>query len=333
MIKYMMCSFICILAFGQSVSEIVSLQYISPPELMFELHHQYAFNERNEIVIDEQAVHMTINNSSNKILLTGTLTGVNKAKELIRFLDVPPRQIVIEAKIIEINNEKLSELGMDWQYVLDNTSLYSTPEFRWSELIERRNAQETQTEMKNYSIHEHAKNYLNLGDFLKIIQEKDIGKVVSIPKIVTTNNQEGMILDGSRVTYVTRYSSHVDVFETQVMTAGLSLAVTPSLGESGYLKLQISAKVTTLGQVISGSPSETGQIIENIVVVKNGEEFLLGGFNTTQTEKHKRKVPILGTILPFLFTRTKEVNVTKDFLIVLKPTVIDLTPVEIPDLE
>lgn len=331
--RYIILGIMCSLGFGQMVSEVVALQYISPSELMQELHVQYTFNENNEIILDGRIVHLTINRSINKVLLTGTENGVNSAKELIDFLDVPPRQIVIEAKIVEINNERLSELGMDWQTLIDNTYLYGSPEFRWHEDVQDYGSGEIQTTTKSYGIHMSTQVHMPLGAFLKIIQDKGVGRIVNTPKIVTTNNQEGMILDGSRVTYVTRYSSYADVFETQEMTAGLSLAVTPSLGESGYLKLQINAKVTTLGQVISGSPSETGQIIENTVIVKNGEEFLLGGFNTTQTEKHKRKVPILGTILPFLFSRTKEISVTRDFLIVLKPSVIDLTSVEIPDIE
>jgi type II secretory pathway component GspD/PulD (secretin) len=174
---------------------------------------------------------------------------------------------------------------------------------------------------------------ITVGDLLKIIQEAGIGKIISVPQIVTINNKEGTILDGDRITYVTRYSSYANIFETQEMTAGLYLSVIPSLGESGYLKLIVNAKVTSLGEAISGSPSETGQIIENTVIVKDGAEFLLGGFKKTEKSKFKRKVPILGTILPFLFSRTIEMETVKDFLIVLKPTVIDLKSPDIPKLK
>jgi protein transport protein HofQ len=324
--------------FGQRVdlpvtTEIVHLQYITPIELMEELSSQYSFDGRNEVVINSKTVHFTINNATNQVMLTGDANSISSALQLIDFLDVPSRQIVIEAKIVEINNEKMSELGMDWQTLLDRTGVSAQPSM--SERYDERNINGSITETREsvYNFFGNASTGLYLGDFLKIIQEKKIGRVTNVPTIVTTNNKEGTILDGSRVTYVTRYSSNSELFETQEMTAGLFLSVIPSLGESGYLKLQITAKLTELGQIISGSPSETGQIIENTVIVKDGEEFILGGFKTNEKSQYKRKVPVLGTILPFLFSRTENIEIMKDFLIVLKPTVIDLNPVEVPKLE
>jgi type IV pilus assembly protein PilQ len=175
--------------------------------------------------------------------------------------------------------------------------------------------------------------YFTIGDILKIIQENGAGKIVSVPKIVTTNNKKGTILDGYRIHYVNKAVGYANIYETQEMTAGLSLTVTPSLGESGYLKMNINAKLTTLAEIVGGSPSELGQIIENTVIVKNGEEFLLGGFKKTESSKLRRKIPILGTILPFLFSRTITKETTKDFLIVLKPTVINLNPPEVPEIK
>jgi type II secretory pathway component GspD/PulD (secretin) len=313
--------------------EIVHLQYITPIELMEELTAQYTFDGRNEVMINGSAVHFTINNATNQVMLTGDANTILSALQLIKFLDVPSRQIVIEAKIVEINNEKLSELGMDWQYFLDRTEIHSSGSMHKSIYETVTDGITDRDEITNYQISNSVGNYMKAGDFLKIIQEKEIGRVTNVPTIVTTNNKEGTILDGSRVTYVTRYSSNLELFETQEMTAGLFLSVIPSLGESGYLKLQITAKLTELGQIISGSPSETGQIIENTVIVKDGEEFILGGFKTTEKSQYKRKVPVLGTILPFLFSRTENVEILKDFLIILKPAVIDLNPIEIPEIE
>ncbi len=314
-------------------TEIVHLQYITPIELMEELTAQYTFDGRNEVMINDRTVHFTTNNATNQVMLTGDSNSISSALQLIRFLDVPSRQIVIEAKIVEINNEKLNELGMDWQILLDNTRLHAQPFMRESYNKQNLDGNIIENSQSMYSFDGNATASIYMGDFLKIIQEKEIGRVTNVPTIVTTNNKEGTILDGSRITYVTRYSSNSELFETQEMTAGLFLSVIPSLGESGYLKLQITAKLTKLGQIISGSPSETGQIIENTVIVKDGEEFILGGFKTTEKSKYTRKVPVLGSILPFLFSRTEDIEIMKDFLIILKPTVIDLNPVEIPELE
>jgi type II secretory pathway component GspD/PulD (secretin) len=319
---------------GSSVTtDIVHLKYISPVELMQELTDQYDFSGRNEVLINRQVVHFTVNNATNQVMLTGDSNSILNALRLIEFLDVPSRQIVIEAKIIEINNEKLSELGMDWQYILDRTGVSGQPSMYEEHYEHRTDGSASEIRDSEYKFFGNASANINLGEFLKIIQDSEIGRITSVPRIVTTNNKEGTILDGSRVTYVTRYSSNNELFETEEMTAGLYLSVIPSLGKSGYIKMQITAKLTELGQVISGSPSETGQIIENIVIVKEGEEFMLGGFKTTEESQYKRKVPVLGTILPFLFSHTENIEIVKDFLIVLKPMVIDLNPLKIPELD
>ena len=315
-------------------TKVIQLRYISPLELREELATQYLFDEHNMLSINGARLYCVFNNSTNQVMVNGDTTALSKAIELIKFLDTPPRQIIIEAKIVEINNEKLSDLGMDWHTLLDRVQLSGYPD------VQRHYYKAIEEGIVTSDILQHSTTFrgsvgfsINLGEFLKLIKEKGIGHIVSVPKIVTTNNKKASILDGSRITYVTRYSSYADLYKTEEMSAGLMLTVTPSLGESGYIKLNVIAKLTRLGEIIADSPSESGQIIENTVIVRDGEEFLLGGFKTEEKIKTRRKVPILGTILPFLFSRTVETETTKNFLIVLKPTVIDLKPVKIPDLK
>lgn len=312
-----------------AMTKEVKLNYVSPVELEVALKANNLLDDKNILIKNNGSVHFIFNNSTNQIMLTGDSLSIAEAIQIIAFLDVPPRQIIIEAKMIEVDNQRINQIGIDWQYLLDKVKVgpyYDIQESRYEQDLSHE-----KSVSKRYGF--NIDMPITVGDLLKIIQETGIGRIVSIPQIVTTNNKEGTILDGDRITYVTRYSSYANIFETQEMTAGLSLSVTPSLGESGYMKLIVNAKVTSLGQLISGSPSESGQIIENTVVVKSGEEFLLGGFKKTEKSKFKRKIPILGTILPFLFSRTVEMEIVKDFLIVLKPTVIDLKSPEIPKLE
>jgi len=316
---------------GLIVPKIVPLRYISPVELKEELSTQNCLNEKNVLTINDSRVRFIFNNSTNQVLLIGDSLSISNALQLIEFLDVPPRQIIIEAKIVEINNEKMSQLGMDWQSLLDKT--YLSPRTYVDRDVIKQTHIPSETDVSRYGYQIQTQSYISVGELLKIIQDSDIGKIISVPRIVTTNNKMGTILDGSRITYVTRYSSYANIYETQEMTAGLSLSVIPSLGESEYLKLIVTAKLTSLGEIIAGSPSESGQIIQNTVIVKDGEEFLLGGFKKTETSKQTSKVPILGTILPFLFSRTTNVEIMKDFLIVLKPTVIDLNPPAVPEIE
>ena len=110
------------------------------------------------------------------------------------------------------------------------------------------------------------------------------------------------------------------------MDAGLSLSVLPSLGESGYITMKISAELTSLQKpniYHEGSPVKEGQIIENTVVVKDGESVLLGGRSRIIEEKSRKRFPVLGHILPFLFSREITNNEEVESFVILTPRDVD----------
>lgn len=109
------------------------------------------------------------------------------------------------------------------------------------------------------------------------------------------------------------------------------LSVTPSLGQSRILKLDVNAKLTTL--VDPKTPTESGQILENTVIVKDGASIVLGGFKRTEKIKINRKTPIFGYILPFLFSRDIYVESTRDVLIILSQKIIDLNIPAVPEIK
>lgn len=316
-------------------SEFYNLKYISPDDLVSTLSlsldefgcYQYHF--------DSSIIKFRISFNNNKILLTGNDSDIVEIKSILKEIDVAPRQIIIEAKIIEIDNEKADELGFDWNYLMDKIEVSRiSANWQWDkDVIDDRDYNRTSTrETKNARA--DIANGISLSQFLNLIQESGAGKITNVPQIVTTNNKKGTIFDGEKIRYVSSLSSYNNIYKTEEISAGLMLAVTPSLGESGYLQLNVLAKYSTLGpdrsEKIRSTPSEIGQSIENSVIVKNGESLLLGGFKRTEKYTVKKKFPVLGTILPFLFSKTINVETTKDVYIVLTPTVIDLDVPEIP---
>ena len=318
-------------------TETLSLSYISPADLIESLLLEKSSSEGHELKIHNSIIYIRFNESNNQVLLNGLQDQITEAKELIKFFDVPPRQIIIEVKIVEIDDQKLDEIGLDWQNLLDRTRFgisYDTDHSK-TEQETKYDGDQSSYDRDDKTTRSTSRLSVQLGtftagDLINIIRETDAGKIINIPHIVTTNNRTGKILDGHKITYVTRYSSYTNLFETQELTAGLSLSVTPSIGASGYLKLDVIAKLTSLGQIISGSPSESGQILENTIIVKDQESFLLGGFKQTETRKVRRKVPILGTILPFLFSKHIDIEINKNILLILTPRIIDLNTTEIP---
>jgi type II secretory pathway component GspD/PulD (secretin) len=292
-------------------------------------------------------VEVRRNEAANLVLFTGSPGDVAAAVTLAELVDVAPRQIEIEVRLLEVNRGKARDLGIDWQQVVREAG----PRANWG-------YDETSTEQ-----HEHTKAWtqrggdgypngsmlateesarradagsirrmfsaasaLDLGDVISFLDESGAASLRQAPRILTVNNRRATILDGQRVTYVARYSSYTNLFRTDSLDTGIRLSVVPSLGESGYLTLQVEAELTSLSpdSYISGSPVKDGQIIENTVVAKSGETILLGGLTRTREEIRHRRFPILGRILPFLFSREVHNMQVMESYVLLTPRVVDL---------
>lgn len=279
-------------------------------------------------------VEVRHNDAANLLILAGAVQDVDYVERLIRKADIPPKQIEIEVKIVEVNTAEASDLGIDWQNVLD----YSRPtamwvydedearreDHRYSGSSEYHDVRETDQRVEDLRLTAQ----LPLERVLKILDESGAGSVRSAPRILTLNNRRATILDGERVTYVTRYSSYANLFEADSMDAGLTLSVLPSLGESGYMTLHINAELTALGGSISGSPVKRGQMIENTVMVRDGETISLGGLTRTVDKTVVRRFPLLGHVIPILFARETTIHSEIESYIVLTPRVIDLAGTE-----
>jgi type II secretory pathway component GspD/PulD (secretin) len=155
---------------------------------------------------------------------------------------------------------------------------------------------------------------LSLANALHLLESKGAATTRDMPRVITLNNRPASILDGQRVTFATRANGYASIYVADTMDAGLRLEVTPSLVESGQLRLKLVAELTELAPVndlvrpvqyaaLAGSPIKRGQIVENTIVARDGQVIVLGGFTRTVESHTRQKFPILGSILPFLFSR------------------------------
>jgi len=147
------------------------------------------------LIANDAKVNLHFNNSNNEALLIGNSAGVAKAKELISFLDVPPRQFAIEAKIIQIDNQRINEIGLDWQNLLDKTRFTAWLDHdKSTREDEYKFPSAPQNDRKNKSIGEsvdlRAQSIGPIGaaDLLRIIQGSNIETITSVPRIVVSDH-------------------------------------------------------------------------------------------------------------------------------------------------
>lgn len=316
-------SLLPVTAFAEMRTEYVHPRYLPPADLAAVLGARpeggrWSIEWRDAAGV--HAVQVRRNDAANLLMLSGESADVAAVQALITAADVAPSQIAIEAKIIEVDENKALAAGIDWgrlragatfsqRFIEDHSSqTYSYP----IDPVRRR----------SNSLQEGAG--LDLLDALKLLEEKGAATLRNAPRILTLNNRRASILDGSRTTYVTRYSSYTNLFATDSMDAGLKLSVQPSLGQSGYLTLDIRAELTSIVNNFSGSPVKDGQIVENTIIAKDGETVLLGGFTRTEDSKTHRRFPVLGHVLPFLFSREETVHTRREGYVAITARVVPL---------
>jgi type II secretory pathway component GspD/PulD (secretin) len=318
------------------VNTVVSIrpEYVPPSEILDILGVRPSGNVAVMRWQDANGMHVVDirhNDAANLIILTGAAADVEFVETMIREADIAPRQIEIEVRIIEVNKTKAQDLGIDWDQLVRRSNTQASWQYddyrRDEHHVSRDPSHELIQDIKDDQINKrfNIRSSLYLSDFLTLLDQSGAATFRSAPKILTLNNRKATILDGQRVTYITRYSSYTNLYETDSMDAGLTLSVLPSLGESGYITMKINAEMTMLGGQISGSPIKTGQLVENTVVVKDGESVLLGGLTRSMESRTTKRFPILGHVLPFIFSREVTDHEEIESFMILTPRVVDFS--------
>lgn len=308
----------------------IGLSYLSPDDARCALGLQ-AVDGVERLQLPEGVLQARFNTATNQLLLAGDGTAIEAARDLVAILDVPPRQIVIEARIVELNAGRAQDVGLDWQALLDRsymqTSMFYSGNHRIDDSVDDSRAQEAnhrEEAVGSWDKRASMNTNTPIGQVLRLVEETGAGEVKHMPQIVTTNNRLGEILDGNRMVYAARYASRDELFETETINAGLYLGVTPTLGAAGLLTMDVTAKLTDLAYGPGDSVGERGQIVSNRVLLRDGQTVLLGGLRRTEVRKEKRRVPILGWVLPFFFSRHVDVDLSRDVFVLLTPHVVDL---------
>lgn len=215
---------------------------------------------------------------------------------LIKSLDVEPQALEIEATIIDINTDRMRELGINWRY---NHGLSSLLVGNGSASDLRLNGQQDVTpSTAGGAISAVIGDRYPFVARITALQSDGAAKVVSSPQVVTLSNVEA-VFDNSQ-TYYVRVAGREDVDLFNV-TAGTRLRVTPHVFKDG----DEAARIKLLVQIEDGGL--TGQSVDNLPIVERsgintqaliaeGESLLIGGMVRDSSSAGVDKVPVLGDI-------------------------------------
>nr|WP_253817536.1 type IV pilus secretin PilQ family protein [Vibrio coralliilyticus] len=316
-------------------SEIIAVRFAKAADIAALLSDSAAtriLSERGAISIDTR---------TNSLLIRDIAINIQAMKTIITALDVPVKQVQIEARIVSLNEGDLQELGVRWGFSstngshsvggsiennLANLNLYGDSD---SSLDDFLNVNLAATSVNASTI---AFQVAKLGSDtlldleLSALQRESRAEVISSPRLITTNKQPAYIEQGTEIPYLEAASSGAT--SVNFKKAVLSLKVTPQITSDNRLILDLNVTQDRPGQVVKTGTGEAVAIdtqrIGTQVLVNNGETIVLGGIYQHSVSDTVDQVPLLGDIplLGALFRRTYQQMGKSELLIFVTPTVV-----------
>ncbi len=305
-------------------------------------------SDRGSVAIDDR---------TNTLLLQDTTDRLADIRRLVQTLDIPVRQVLIEARIVIVNDDFSRELGVRFgatavadyggnglAYV-GNSGLDASdgngPTIGTGGAGGAGPGSTVQTPpadqryMVNLPIANPAGQLaLTLLDSDYIIdleiaaaQREGRGEIVSAPRVITANGKEASIEQGVEIPYQESASSGATT--TQFKKAVLSLKVTPQITPDDRIILDLTVSKDNVGQLVQSAtggqvPSIDTREITTQVLVNDGQTVVLGGIMETEKRDSVNKVPLLGDIpgLGVLFKSKTRIDNKDELLIFVTPKIL-----------
>jgi len=242
-------------------------------------------------------------------------------RQLIEQLDVPSTLIEIEAMIVDVNSDRVNELGVDWG------ARAGTSTFGYGNL---NLAPSNGLPLANGAGLNPGLIGLSVGNALvariRALQGRGDANVLSQPSILTSDNL-GALIDLSETFYIRTQGERVATVTP--ITVGTSLRVTPrhiDAGGSDRVELTVDIEDGSIQNEVQvdNLPTVRRSNISTLAVVGDGQTLLIGGYNTTQDSTRTDKVPVLGDIpgLGALFSHRSQSLQQRERLFLIRPRIV-----------
>ncbi len=313
---------------------------------LIQVKYAKAIDLASLLIGDEDGVSMLsargslhVDERTNSLIIKDLPESIESVKDILSALDIPVKQVQIEARIVTVSEGDLEELGVRWGVISNNgdTTIGGSVESNLhnSGLLDRKatvddflNVNLGATTAGASSI---AFQVAKLGDILldlelSALQKEEKAEIISSPRLVTTNKKTAYIEQGTEIPYLEGSSS--GAVTVSFKKAVLSLMVTPQITPDNKLVLDLVVTQDKVGKTVKTGTGEAVAIdtqrIGTQVLVNNGETLVLGGIYQHALSTKVEQVPLLGDIplLGALFRRTKEDLDKRELLIFVTPKIV-----------
>ncbi|HDS15679.1 MAG TPA: type IV pilus secretin family protein [Proteobacteria bacterium] len=287
-------------------------------------------SDRGKVETDPRTNSLIINDIQDRII---------RAENLLRELDEPVRQVMIEAKIVKVERRSARELGVQWggawnnrsndryyglsgNNTLGNTGLPAvgdgaSPDLASSYAV---NLPATSLNSGIGLIFGKIDKY-NLNVKLSAMQGRGDAHILSSPKVLALNQHSARIGQGQEIPYQTTSQEGTT---TEFKKAELSLEVTPTITNNAMVSMEVVVSKDSKGENTPDGPAINTQTITTSLLLSDGETAVVGGIIESSKSKDNDSVPVLGHIPLFgwLFKHDYSDTEQTELMIFITPKII-----------
>lgn len=277
------------------VSEVIALQYAFPGDV-------------KEMLTDlTPNVRSQVDTLGSRIVVTSTPSILEQVKRIVEELDKPPAQVHLKARVVEVSNTDLQELGVDYAKLLtDATTILAEGTLAPSQ-EDTPPVELPYVSLSKFDLSARQAEAFELA--LDLLVSKEKGKILADSELTTLSNRSAKIHVGDVVrvvvtSLVTEQATGVatGVGQLAEIETGVTLKVTPRVSDDGFITIQISPTVSQIVAFRGANqdiPQTRSRDARTTVRVKDGEIIFIGGLQNRQVRDTVVKFPLLGD-LPLL---------------------------------
>jgi type IV pilus assembly protein PilQ len=296
-------------------------------------------NAQNEVlphvkdVLSKERGNITVDTRNNQLIITDTKEKIRKAKEIISKIDQVTPQVIIEARIVEANDNFSRRVGVTWSaqsedvYRSDLGGNYSYNSVVNTPFIgggEEGGTENPSTFNFSFERLPSMGTPFLLDATLRAMETDQVLKIISTPKIVTLDNKEATITQGVEWPY---QNVEDDDVETEFKEINLTLKVTPHITPDKRVSLEINLTKDDIQEITAGGePALSTNEAQTELLIDNGQTIVIGGIVKRTESNATAGLPILKDIpgIGWLFSAKQDEVVKRELLIFMTPNIVQL---------
>ncbi len=297
------------LQFQPLLTYLITLHYAKVADLAAVLQNKSSglLSERGSVAFDTRTNQLWIKDTAEQ------MSGIN---QFLRAVDIPSKQVLIEARIVNVDEESAEELGLKFGTISESS-------------VNESDQLNMDMPLKIEDVGHFTVAVARLGDHtlldleLSALEREGRAKIISSPQLMAANRQLASIESGQEIPYQEKTVSG----DTSVAfkKAVLSLKFTPEITPENKILLNLTVnqdKVSPL--TVEGVPAISTQQVQTQILVPNGQTIVLGGIYEQTNSKVVERIPFWGSIpgIGLLFTNKETRAERKELLVFVTPKIV-----------